>query len=413
MLLGQKVNALAMLGSQDDIDDISRPLQSNGIYLNKRNIVSAEDLLAAIKKDKNIEYVILSDSGMLGVRDGIYTIPLELAGNKDLYIAIFFNITKYNKEYLRWAAGLGIESVYFMNDPIYTDESGAYDFNKILKELKEKKRIFTTPEEPSENIDIPFGKDKKIIKIEVEKEVIKEVEKIVEVPIEVEKIVEIEKVVEIPVEKIIEKEVFVESQRRGLFGRKQVPLVMSKKIIGVYGSSPGAGVTSLCLSLARYFSSKGHKVALLERNDRAHLAGYKEKGIDIVGTALNELNINAYDYILIDFGCLYYLSKDSPAMIKDTREEIQERQLKYGIERKYCTSTIMVCPTAPWRIGEARFFLEDIAADNTEDWIFYFNGDPDSKEFKRLMTEYHDESRMVLSFENKQVIDQLCKILNQ
>lgn len=422
MLFNQKINALAMLGSVDDIQDISGPLQSKGINLLKKNFVSTEDLISAIRKEKNVEYIFLSDSGMLGVRDGIYTVPVELSSlEKDLYIVIFFNLGKYNKDYLRWAAGYGIQSVYFINDPQYTDE-GAFDFNKILKEVKEKKRIYTEQVVPAETEEAPKGAPK-VIKVEVEKE------KVVEVPVEriverevikevpVEKIIEKEVIREVPVEKVIEKEVIIkvpaEDTRRSLFGKaKTIPTKRQTTIIGVYGSSSGAGATSLCIDFGKYLSAKSHTVAILERNKKPHLTCHKEKGIDISSASLNELDISNYDYIFLDFGVLYELSRQEPYFITDSREEIQKCQQIYGIERKYCTNTIMVCPTAPWRIPESNFFLNDMASDNTKEWIFYFNGNPDSKEFNKLMKSHYEESRMVISYDNKKSLDQLYGIIN-
>lgn len=393
MLLGQKINALAMLGSQDDIDDILKPLQSKGIYLHKRNFVSSEDLIAAVKKDKNIEYVILSDSGMLGVRDGKYTVPVEIASLGNIHIAIFFNMEKYNEGYLQWAAKFGIHCIYYANDLNYTDENG-YDFNKILKEIRENRRIYSDAVQPgeSESEEIPSGKAPQVITVEkivplqiIEKEVIREV-------------------------KVVESQ----PAKRSLFGRSQqapqVPQVRRTSIVGVYGSSAGAGATSLCVFFAKHLASK-HKVAIVERNLKGHLAEYLDNTVEIFSKPLNEIDIGGYDYIVIDFGTLYDLSATVPVYIKTPKDEILLKQADYGIEKRYCTHNIIVCPALPWRLPEIEFYLEDMANDNNKGWVFLFNGDHGNKVFNKFIKKYHDR-RMIFTHENQKTYSELQEMID-
>ncbi|HWQ79790.1 MAG TPA: hypothetical protein VN381_13275, partial [Anaerovoracaceae bacterium] len=392
--------ALAMLGSSEDIGKISEPMRRRGIDVSRKNYITLEELTSVIENSPNVEYVFLSDSGMRGIRDGKYSVPVQIAGmKKDLLIAVFFSVEKRSVKYLKWAAGLGIHHIYYSDDPVYTDGTGNFDFNKILQEIKEKKRIFSeeaVPDADSDSGPAAKGEPPRIIKVEVEKEVVREV------PVEI--------IREIPVEKVIEKEVIVrvpaENSGRTLFGKiRNTPVKRAAKIIGVYASSSGAGATSLCVYFGKYLADKGNRVAVLERNRNPHLKGLNEKRVDIFQSALIEVEIGSYDFILLDFGVLYGLTREEPVIIADSREDIQESQRIYGVERKYCTNTIMTCSAAPWRVNEARFFLDDLSADNTGDWIFYFNGNPETKEFKKLMKDYYAEGRMVFSHENKKAFD--------
>jgi hypothetical protein len=209
MTSDKKSFALAMLGNTADIENISEPLKSRGIVVSKKNYIAKDELLEAINRNNDVEYVILSDSGMLGIRDGKYTVPYGIASlERNIYIVIFFSMEKRNEKYIKWAAKYGIKSVYYADDPAYTYESGGFDFNKILREITEKRRIYS--EDPvldeSDEEPVPRGGQPQIITVEVEKEV----EVIREVQVEVEKIVEIEKEVikevPVPVEKVIERE---------------------------------------------------------------------------------------------------------------------------------------------------------------------------------------------------------------
>jgi hypothetical protein len=400
MLFNQKVNALAMMGSVDDIEDLSKPLQSKGISLSKRNYVTAEDLVAAIKKDTSIEYVILSDSGMLGVRDGKYSVPVEISSiDRKIHVAIFFNLEKYNEGYIKWAAKYGIQCIYYMNDPNYTDGSGGFDFNKILKEIKENRRIFSKEVEPSaeESNEPPNHSSPKVITVEVEKVV----------PVQV-----VEREV---IREVIKEVPSVQSGKRSLFGgRQQAPQATSQlkrtSIIGIYGSATGSGSTSLCIYFARHLASR-FKVAVIERNLRSPLKDYQDKVVDIFSRPLNEINISDYDYVIIDFGTLYDLSPTVPTFIKNSKDEMFERQSLYGIEKKYCTQNILVCSALPWRLHETAFYLDDEAGDKNSEWIFYFNGDSESKELKKLLKNY--DRHYVFSHENVKVFSELQDLIDK
>lgn len=210
MAFGKKSLAIAMLGSPDNIRELTPHLAAKGIQLNKKDYVACEELINTLKVNKDIEYVFLSDEGMMGVPGGKFEIIPQIHSIKrDIYTVIFFNREKYSESYLKFAAKFGVKSVYYFDDPEYTTEKGSFDFNKILHEIKEKKRIYTPEIEDNglEEEDLTIGDEKiKVVKVPVEVEVERivevEVEKkeIIEIEKEVEKIVEIEK----PVEKIVE-----------------------------------------------------------------------------------------------------------------------------------------------------------------------------------------------------------------
>lgn len=208
MAFGKKTLAIAMMGNQDNIKELSTLLSSKGIQLNKKDFVACEELINTLKSGKEIEYVFLSDEGMMGVPGGKFEIVPQIhALKQNTYIVMFFNREKRSESYMKFAASFGVKSIYYFNDPVYTTEAGMFDFNKILHEIKEKRRIYSEEIEPTDidEENLIIGDEKiKVVKVPVEVEKIVEVER-TEI-VEVEKQVEVERIVEVekPVEKIVE-----------------------------------------------------------------------------------------------------------------------------------------------------------------------------------------------------------------
>ncbi|MDD2269180.1 MAG: hypothetical protein PHY15_06470 [Eubacteriales bacterium] len=327
----EKANAIALMGSMEDVRKISEPVRSMGIIVSKNNYITLEELTSAIKSDPGIEYVFISDNGLRGIRDGKYTVPIQIKElRKDILIVIFFSAEKRNVDYLKWAAGLDVHHIYYVDDPIYSDREGNFNFNKILREIKDKKRIFTDEEIPDEENDpVPRSGKPRVIKVPVEREVIREVPveviKEVEVPVEVEKVIEKEVIRPIPVgipvhlkqnpelSKNLIKEAITEmmgehpqreqtvlttpgvstepiirrSSKRGVSLQKtyrndvcvdgvsqkviESSSIQSHISIGVFNLTPGAGATTLAVDLVEAITNVGYSAALVAYDGKRDL----------------------------------------------------------------------------------------------------------------------------------------------
>ena len=153
------------------------------------------------------------------------------------------------------------------------------------------------------------------------------------------------------------------------------------EIIGVIGTSRGAGATSFCIYYSAHLKEMKKRCLLLDRTENGHLKDIEIKGQDISGDALTRVNLKKYDYILVDFGCLAEVAADGkitlgPDMTNEKR-----------IERNSCHEIILVAPSLPWRLFELSAYIRNGIFQNlSEEWIFYINGEENDlfKDIKRL-----------------------------
>jgi len=198
----------------------------------------------------------------------------------------------------------------------------------------------------------------------------------------------------------------------GLFGKKKREDKSKKAtIVGVFGAHSGVGVTRLCIDIARELKIKSN-VAIVERNKDKSLKHYRERGIDIFDSSLADINIGDYDYILLDFGELYNLTKSEPILLQNSREELNDRRAEYGIEMQYCNEKILVCSTCPWRVLETEFYLADESGDGIDNWVKVFYGESKSSEFEKLMNSYFD-SKMIFMENNNNALQNIVDIIEK
>ncbi|MDD4049291.1 MAG: hypothetical protein PHI90_10870 [Clostridia bacterium] len=219
---------------------------------------------------------------------------------------------------------------------------------------------------------------------------------------------EVPKYIEVPVSA-------PEENRKGLFslGKKKFTtkeVRMPTMIIGITGAERGAGATTLCLELGNYLKKFG-SVAILDKTERNELSGCIFEKIDIYFDGLAKIEINQYDYILIDFGVFFEIGKLSgmDTIISPEEQNILIEQ-KNGIDRGYCRKMICVCPTALWKLYKADFLINNPTCEkDTVDWIFLFNGDANSNKFKTH--EFELRRKIIKTYNNAQYLQEIEKLL--
>ena len=175
-----------------------------------------------------------------------------------------------------------------------------------------------------------------------------------------------------------------------------------KYIIGIFNVTHGAGTTTACINLAKYFS----------------LHGYNTKLVDLSGT--NALELVEIKDVEIGIGSrdLDYFKRESNALIIDfgTPYDITPKgdnfKINYGYspenirEFNKCNIKIIMGFSDRWNIGKIKFFL------NNEQWrevindsyIFLITGDG-----KKLKSEYPDINIMNRDDDYKDEILQVIK----
>lgn len=458
----EKANAIALMGSTEDIRKISEAVRSMGIIVSRSNYITLEELSSAIKSDPGIEYVFLSDSGLRGIRDGKYSVPIQIKElSKDILITIFFSAEKQNENYLKWAAGLDIHHIYYADDPIYSDREGNFNFNKILREIKEKKRVFSDAAVPDEENDpVPRSGQTRVIKIPVEKEVIREVPveviKEVEVPVEVEKFIEKEVIKPIPVgipvplkqnpelSKNLIKEAIAEMMGKNP-QREQVDLItpgitpepihkrpsrrgvslqktyrndvcdvgMSQKVIetastqshisiGVFNLSQGAGATTAAVDVAEAISNEGYRVALIAYDGKRDLDYAKSTRATYIVPESNEykrdvlVEARMRDFQFIIIDFGTPISLSPDGMVISANNADLQELIR-------CRYKICLCFGNSWNIGKVNYFLNNPDIENNASYILAIPEINYAKRgLERLNVSLSDRS-------SKEIIDKLLR----
>jgi uncharacterized phage-like protein YoqJ len=124
--------ALAMLGSLDILKQIdeTETFDTYGIRLVLKDYVTTEELIAGIAENENAEYVLISDSALIGQKNGKYDVIKEIRKHyPDIFIAMFMAHERFDKEYENWADGYKVYRIY------YADSSGEFDFANIVPDM--------------------------------------------------------------------------------------------------------------------------------------------------------------------------------------------------------------------------------------------------------------------------------------
>ena len=179
-------------------------------------------------------------------------------------------------------------------------------------------------------------------------------------------------------------------------------------IIGIAGAERGAGTTTLCMELAQYLS-KSEKVAILEKTERCELTSFPSKNIDIYTSNLGKIDMNKYSYIFVDFGVFYEIGKldGLPTIITDSKTVVDTNS-RMSVEMNFCKRIICVCPAVPWKLYKTDFLVNNmVSAEETADWLLFFNGDTQSDEFQSL-----DLPRDIIkSFKNPNYLEEILDVL--
>lgn len=175
-----------------------------------------------------------------------------------------------------------------------------------------------------------------------------------------------------------------------------------KYIIGIFNAAHGAGATTACINLAKYFALHGYitKLVDLSGTDALELVEIKDVEIGIGSRDLDYFKRES-NALIIDFGTPY-----------DITPKGDNFKINYGYspenirEFNKCNIKIIMGFSDRWNIGKIKFFL------NNEQWrevindsyIFLVAGDG-----KKLKSEYPDINIMNRDDDYKDEILQVIK----
>jgi len=175
-----------------------------------------------------------------------------------------------------------------------------------------------------------------------------------------------------------------------------------KYIIGIFNVTHGAGATTACINLAKYFSLHGYitKVVDMSGTDALSLVEIKDVEIGIGPRELDYFKRES-NALIMDFGTPY-----------DITPKGDNFKISYGYSPEYirefnkCNLKIIMGFSDKWNIGKIRFFL------NNEQWreviddsfIFLVAGN-----CKKLKSEYPDINIMNRDDDYKDEILQVIK----
>ena len=175
-----------------------------------------------------------------------------------------------------------------------------------------------------------------------------------------------------------------------------------KYIIGIFNVTHGAGATTACINLAKYFSLHGYTTKLVDLSGTDALSLVEIKDVEIgIGTRELDYFKRESNALVIDFGTPY-----------DITPKGDNFKISYGYspgnirEFNKCNIKLITGFSDKWNIGKIRFFL------NNEQWrelidnsyIFLVAGDA-----KKLKAEYPDINIMNRDDDYKDEILQVIK----
>lgn len=142
---------------------------------------------------------------------------------------------------------------------------------------------------------------------------------------------------------------------------REVPIMLGKRIIGVFSCARGSGCTSVAIRIAEIMSEHGH-TACIELDGSNDIAN--EKGhADYIMCSIEEMGsyISDYKYIVIDFGCIFpYAAR------KLDLTRLQEYSKMYS-ELQRCDIKVCTAFTAKWHLERLNMLLE------TAETAIFFN----------------------------------------
>lgn len=213
---------------------------------------------------------------------------------------------------------------------------------------------------------------------------------------------------------IIESDI-IEDEKEEDIPKKKSPLKVEKRdtkesfsrptgkyIIGIFNVTHGAGATTACINLAKYFALHGYTTKLVDLSGTGALSLVEVKDVEIgIGTRELDYFKKESNALIIDFGTPY-----------DITPKGDNFKINYGYspenirEFNKCNIKIIMGFSDRWNIGKIKFFL------NNEQWrevindsyIFLVAGDE-----KKLKSEYPDINIMNRDDDYKDEILQVIK----
>lgn len=131
-LFEKKPSAMAMLGSSDSLKILkeSNYFESYNINLINKDFVTFDEIELGLKENKNVEYLLISDTALLGYEDGKFNIIKNIrAINDNVFIVFLMNHEKPDEKFIDWAFGYKVYNIY------YADSEGSFNFDVILEDL--------------------------------------------------------------------------------------------------------------------------------------------------------------------------------------------------------------------------------------------------------------------------------------
>ncbi|QIB69781.1 hypothetical protein Ami103574_10820 [Aminipila butyrica] len=428
---------LPMLGSIDIVDAIIEMESLKEVFnefnleLVRKDYATIDELLHGIKEHKNVKYLFISDMALIGIDEGKYEVIRKVREEyPDITIAMFFNDEKPDEPYKNWAYGYKVYHIYYAN-------SGAFDFDKIIKdiaqnaipvteasvgqeELEKKEYLIKQKEKELEEKEYQLQElEKKLAETEnlehteensrqivLLKEQIKnmqqfkrEAEEHVEnikkqheqekaeltIQFEQEKkeykkqLKELDDAVKLQVQTIKEL-----SSQPGATASVQVK-TLGCITIGVFSISPGAGSTYTSISLGEQLGAAGYPTAVIAMDGKKELKYAPEKYADYIVPDNQEKQSQSillgtiskgYNFVIEDFGYLFPLSPNGKLQVGAGR--VSDRQEDVA-ELLRCSYKIAVGFSDPWHIGKLNFFIDNQIPDPLMS-IFSIKGYSDSKE---------------------------------
>ncbi|MDD4566111.1 MAG: hypothetical protein PHE79_11640 [Eubacteriales bacterium] len=405
-LLNRKPAALAMLGSIDNVRQLIKPFDSNGINLIEKDFVTIDELLEGIRENRNVEYILISDSALVGIDDGKYEVVKEIRKNyEDVFIAMFFNYERPDEKFKNWAFGYSVYGLY------YPDGSGNFNFKNIIPQLLAK----SMPTKQREAEDVESESQSKQEEIDSLKRVISGLQdrlKLAENDNDSEAQKRIESEVALYKDNLtalqedkaaLEKELreIIESQKKTIkkavseaeIKAKEVEelkrivnkiekpnsssfQMKSSVIIGVFSLSRGAGSTRTSVQIGEHFARDGFSTAVIAYDDKPDLK-YKKRGkanyfIPDKGNkkiALLSALKQDYQFIILDFGNLFYIAPHGEldaGGLTDRKDDIEEFLR--------CHYKVGVGFSDEWHVGRLNYFINNDLFHDSDTSIFCIEG---------------------------------------
>lgn len=414
-LFSKKKHAFAMLGNQVVLKRFIeiKVFDDYDIELVNRDFVTVDELSTALEKDKQTEYVLISDQALIGIENGKYEIIKKLREkHPDVFIVMFINNEKHDEAFINWAFGYKVYNIYY---PFNDD--GEFDLSKIVPEIaakvmpavKSSESLVEKENELSKRESELKAKESEITKIEEKllklkkesenKAELKEKHNNEEIEVKIESLKK-----ELKAEKSERENALDELERIKRESAEEIEKIRStipeKEIItkvktvvkgtgsttiGVFSVSRGAGSTYTSCIIAEKLVMLGYSAAVVAFDGKSDLeyaegkADYYFATPDKKKLILLQVINGGYDFVIIDFG--------TPFMI-NARGELEnfpgnaEEHISAKEELMRTAFRIGLAPSEPWHLNKLLFF-EKLESFNEHNSIFKVHG------LEKLSSKYH------------------------